>query len=88
MRIQINARHRKSLRKSINDVLAKHLEQHLPNGELEVTDMMHEIAHSIVDVITAHPEEDRAALLALLMTFVGEGYLQRQADRRREHDHR
>ena len=81
MRIQINARHRKSLRKTINEALAKHLQQHLPNGEPEVTNMMHEIAHCIVDVITAHPEEDRAALLALLMTFVGEEYLQRQADR-------
>jgi hypothetical protein len=83
MRIQINARHRKSLRRTINDVLAKHLEQHLPSEELQVTDMMHEIAHSIVDVITAHPEEDQAALLALLMTFVGEEYFQRHADRER-----
>jgi hypothetical protein len=49
MRIQINARHRKSLRKTINEALAKHLEQHLPNGELEITNMMHEIAHSIVE---------------------------------------
>ena len=45
---------------------------------LEVTDMVHEIAHSIVDIITAYPEEEQAALLALLMTFVGEEYLQRR----------
>jgi hypothetical protein len=69
---------RKSLRKTINEVLAKHLEQHLAVGELEVTDMVHQIAHSIVDVITAHPEEEQAALLALLMTFVGKEYLQRR----------
>jgi hypothetical protein len=40
--------------------------------------MVHEIAHSIVDIITAYPEEEQAALLALLMTFVGEEYLQRR----------
>jgi hypothetical protein len=80
MQIQINARHRKSLRKTINEVLAKHLEQRLPAGELEVTDMLHQIAHSFVDVITAHPEEQQATLLALLMTFVGKEYLQRRAD--------
>jgi hypothetical protein len=78
MHIQIKTRHRKSLREAINEVLAKHLEQHLPNGELEVTDMIHEIAHSVVDIITAYPEEEQAALLALLMTFVGEEYLQRR----------
>ena len=78
MHIQIKTRNRKSLREAINEVLAKHLEQHLPNGELEVTDMVHEIAHSIVDIITAYPEEEQAALLALLMTFVGEEYLQRR----------
>jgi hypothetical protein len=80
VQIQINARHRKSLRKTINEVLAKHLEQHLAVGELEVTDMVHRIAHSIIDVITAHPEEQQATLLALLMTFVGREYLLRRAD--------
>jgi hypothetical protein len=78
MHIQIKTRNRKSLREAINEVLAKHLEQHLPKGALEVTDMVHEIAHSIVDIITAYPEEEQAALLALLMTFVGEEYLQRR----------
>jgi len=32
MHIQIKTRNRKSLREAINEVLAKHLEQHLPKG--------------------------------------------------------
>jgi hypothetical protein len=79
MHFQINTRHQKSLREAINDVLAQHWEQHIPTGELEVTDMVHEIAQSIVDIITAQHEEEQAALLALLMACVGEEYLQRRA---------
>jgi hypothetical protein len=69
----------KPLRLCIHDLVLDQLETKLAAGEaIDVAEMTHEIAQSIVDVIMEQEEEGQSALFAYALTSLGEEYLQQR----------
>ncbi len=68
----------KPLRAGIHEVITSYLQARIATGEhVDVAEMAHEIAQSLVDVIMQQEDDGQAALFAFALTTVGEEYLQR-----------
>jgi hypothetical protein len=69
----------KPLRVSINELVVSYLKARLATGEpIDVAEVTHEIAQSLVDVIMEQQEDGQGPLIAFALTSIGEEYLQRR----------
>jgi hypothetical protein len=67
------------LRNGIHELVVGYLKTKLATGEqIDVAEMTHEIAQSLVDVIMEQDEDGHGALFAYAITSLGEEYLQRR----------
>jgi hypothetical protein len=70
----------KPLRLEIHDLVLNHLETKLATGEaIDVAEMTHEIAQSIVDVIMEQEEDGQSTLFAYALASLGEEFLQQRS---------
>ena len=68
----------KPLREGINEVVIDYLQAKMATGEvIDVLEMAHEMAQSLVDMIMEQDTEHQAPLLASTMASLGDEYLQR-----------
>ena len=68
----------KPLRDGINEVVVNYLQGKIASGEpIDVAEMAHEMAQSLVDMIMEQEKEHQAPLLASAMASLGDEYLQR-----------
>ncbi len=68
----------KPLREGINEVVIDYLQAKMATGEvIDVVEMAHEMAQSLVDMIMEQDKEHQAPLLASTMASLGDEYLQR-----------
>jgi hypothetical protein len=69
----------KPLRVGIHELVVSYLETRLATGErIDVAEMTHEIAQSLVDVIMEQEEDGQGLLFAFALTSLGEEYLQQR----------
>jgi hypothetical protein len=67
------------LRVGIHGLVLSYLEAQLATGEqVDVAEMTHEIAQSLVDVIMEQEEDGQGVLFAYVLTSLGEEYLQQR----------
>ena len=68
----------KPLREGINEVVIDYLQAKMATGEvIDVVEMAHEMAQSLVDMIMEQDKEHQAPHLASTMASLGDEYLQR-----------
>ena len=69
---------KKPLREGINEVVMGYLQDKMASGEtIDVAEMAHEMAQSLVDIIMEQEKEHQAPLLASAVASLGDEYLQR-----------
>ena len=69
---------KKPLREGINEVVMDYLQDRMASGEtIDVAEMAHEMAQSLVDMIVEQEKEHQAPLLASMIVSLGDEYLHR-----------
>ncbi len=69
---------KKPLREGINEVVMDYLQDKMASGEtIDVAEMAHEMAQSLVDMIVEQEKEHQAPLLASMIVSLGDEYLHR-----------
>jgi DNA-binding protein Fis len=66
------------LREGINKLVLRYLQKKLETGEaIDVVEMTHEMAQSLIDMIMEQEQLHQAPLLASVIASLGDEYLQR-----------